>query len=390
MRRRPTLWVALALGAVAAVGLFVRAGARAGDGSGAPKESAQAKTRADAADIKHVVTAVVTRRALPERLAYAGITRGTKRALLSFTVGGRLVSRPVRVGDRVRRGQLLARLDAAAYVNQSSSARALLGELDVRIGQLERDQRRVRALSAQGAATQEEREKVEAGLRALRAKRDAARVRQREAGRALREAHLSAPFAGVVTRVFVERGETVGGGRPVIALSGAAIEVEIELPGSAAARFRADAKVSVDLPLLGRRGLEARVTSFGASGSPLPGRLFPVIVTLAPAPGVVAGLAAEVHVTLGGEPQLVAPIEAVVDPSGRDASVFRVRGGVAERVPVDVLRLGDGEVSLRVRGRSLGVGDEVIVEGQLSLLDGDRVVVRARQRMASHRSRAAR
>src|SRR6185437_1639614 len=58
--------------------------------------------------------------------AYPGEVRARQESPLSFRVGGNLVRRLVDAGERVKKGQLLAELDAADYASQAAASQAQL------------------------------------------------------------------------------------------------------------------------------------------------------------------------------------------------------------------------------------------------------------------------
>jgi membrane fusion protein, multidrug efflux system len=307
---------------------------------------------------------------------FAGVTRAKDRAALAFTVGARLAARPVEIGDPVRAGQVLARLDARELQNATDSAAAALAEIETRLAQVERDRSRVEQLAASRAATTEEVEQVTATAAALAAARDAAATRLKESRRLLHEAVLTAPFAGTVTAVHLEPGEMVTPGRPVVEVSGdGAVEVQVGVPESLLSRLQEGQKVTVELPFARGRILTGTLHSLGRATTG-PGQLFPVLLALEDSTGVAAGMTAEVLFEVGGGEKgsetVTVPLEAVINPGGRQPTVFRLEDGHAHRIEVGIEALSGERVA--VRG-ALQVGDEVVITGQGALLDGEAVEV---------------
>jgi multidrug efflux pump subunit AcrA (membrane-fusion protein) len=105
--------------------------------------------------------------------------------------------------------------------------------------------------------------------------------------------------------------------------------------------------------------------------------LFPLVVELIPegeegSVDPVSGMSAEVILDIPSAATLTVPLAAVVNPGGSSPSVFRLRGDRMEQVEVEVMTLVGERVA--VQGE-LAAGDEVVVSGHASLLDGQQVEV---------------
>ena len=144
-----------------------------------------------------------------------GTVRTRLRATVEAKVAGRIESLQVAPGQSVRRGEVLATLDARETQARLDSARAVLE-------QSVRDLDRVSKLLKEGAATPSEMESVQSRHRVARAA-----VTEMET--MLGHARVVAPFDGVITRKAVDVGDLATPGRPL---------VEIEDP--AHLRFEAD------------------------------------------------------------------------------------------------------------------------------------------------------
>ena len=355
---------------------------RSPSGETSPGETSPGETSpGDDETAKRVIVSTVEAAREVRELRFSGTTRAARRARLAFTSSGRMVARLVEIGDRVRSGQLLARLDDLEFENAVATARATLAELSARRAQTQRDRARAERLAAVKAATREEVERTAASVDALLAAEEAAQARLRETERQLlSRTCLLAPFAGTVTEVLLEPGEYARSGSPVVMLSGdGEVELEVEVPESIISRISVGDAVRLLLPVLGDQPLEGRVDSVGRSAIG-PGRLFPVVATVASTDRLVVGATAELVLRLENDQALTLPVEAVVNPGGRRPSVFRVAensSGVTavEKVQVEVgTLLGDRVI---VYG-DLAAGDRVVTGGQRGLLDGETVSVAAR------------
>lgn len=367
---------------------------------------ARVRPVAESARPRPVAVAPVVDEAARRTLHFSGIVRAERRAQLSYTIAGRLESRAVEVGDRVREGQVLARLDFQQFRNAEQAAAARLRDARARLAQLERDDARVSRLLETRAVVAEEVEKVRAGQESAAAAVDGAIAQLAETRRMVAETRLIAPFAGTVSAVLMQPGEYARPGAPVVIVSGEErLEVEIEVPESERAWLHEGATVSVTLPLADTRerriddvevdpdrashaghvrdAVQGSIRSIGRATRGA-GRLFPVIIALDdPGDRVAPGLTADIAITTPPRSATLVPLAAIVDPGGKDPFVYRVTSALvgagagepwAERVPLEIVELIGESVS--VRGAALAAGDRVVIDGHAGLIAGETVEVR--------------
>jgi RND family efflux transporter MFP subunit len=306
-------------------------------------------------------------------LRLPGTTRAVQRASLSFVVSGRVAERPVDLGARVEQGAVLARLDPDPFQNRAQAAEATLAEVRARLEQTEREHQRLTRLHAGGVASRRDLENGAATQEGLRASWALARSRLREARRQLAEAELAAPFSGTVTSVHLEPGEYAQAGASVITLSGdGGLELEVEVPEAVASKLVEGEGAQVSFPMNGKAPVPARLTSV-SRGTEGPGRLFPVVAELETMSGLLPGMAGELVLRARGGHRLAVPLASIIDPSGKNPCVFRIRDGRAQRVPVEVGALIGDRITVTA---GLETGDPIVVAGHGVLLDGDPVEIR--------------
>jgi RND family efflux transporter MFP subunit len=304
---------------------------------------------------------------------FSGALRARRSATLGFLLSGRLVGRKVELGAKVKRGQVLATLDARELNNALRGSTAALDEVTTRKRQMDRDALRTDGLWRAGVATEQEHERVQAQKSVLGATQRATEVRLRESRRLLSETVLRAPFDGTVVAVHGERGELVGPTMPVVEISGDdRLELEVAVPEQTLAKLQPNTSVVVDLPIMGARGMSGVVSRIGSAAAGA-GRLFPVVIDLVdPDPDARPGMTAEVALPVSAKAALSVPVAAVRDPSGTAPKVMRLEGDAVHEVPVRVFELLTDRVL--VQGE-LRAGDRVVVAGHAFLLDGDHVAV---------------
>ncbi|ACA17190.1 efflux transporter, RND family, MFP subunit [Methylobacterium sp. 4-46] len=195
--------LAAALGWLALAGCDEQKAPAAGEGSGARPVLVQRATFEDR---------------VPSR-TFVGTIRPRIESDLGFRVQGKIETRLVNVGDVVRAGQPLARLDEVDLRLQTEQAQAELAAATASLAQAEADLRRTATLAVQGwsAAASLDRQKAaaeEARGRLLRAERALMLARN-----AVSYAVLAADADGVVTAALVEPGQVVAPGQAAIRLA---------------------------------------------------------------------------------------------------------------------------------------------------------------------------
>jgi len=138
---------------------------------------------------------------------------------LGFRVLGRLIARPVNVGDLVAEGQTVAAIDPTALALAVRSARADLSKAEAVLENAIGTEERKRILIKTGATTKQtldDAEQVRAGAQASSAR---ARANLTKATEQLGYAEVKADFAGVVTAVSAEVGQVVSPGQSVVTVA---------------------------------------------------------------------------------------------------------------------------------------------------------------------------
>lgn len=287
-----------------------------------------------------------------------GTTRAASRARLAFQVSGTLASRSVKIGSKVEKRDLIARLNQPELGPAATAAKADVRQLSTQLAQAQRDLSRVQKLVAKDAATRQELENARAQRDTLSAKLASGRAQSTRAQNSAGELRLTAPIAGTIEQVFFEPGEFVAAGQPVVALSGAgALEVKIGVPENLLDDVAVGDKAMLTLPFFSDRKIEGTVSQL-ARATQGPGQLFAAVITLEPNAHLHAGMSVDWRIEAKPSPSLMVPATAVASPGGTNAPrVYRVRDGIATAVPVV-----PGEI----------VGENVLVTGDLAV--GDSVV----------------
>ncbi len=169
--------------------------------------------------LRAVKTMVIASASAGGTYEYAGEIRARVESRLGFRVGGKMTERPVNVGDAVKVGQLLARLDPRDLRLGEDVARAAVASAAVNLQQADADFKRYRDLKDQGFISGAEFERRETTLKVAKAQLEQARAQSGVQGNQAGYAALTADAGGVVTGVDVEPGMVVAAGASVVRLA---------------------------------------------------------------------------------------------------------------------------------------------------------------------------
>ena len=169
--------------------------------------------------VRAVRTLIVGETSGGNSIDYAAEVRTRTETRLSFRVAGKMVSRAVEVGDAVKPGQVLARLDPQDQQLGQQSARSAVQAARVNANQASADFKRFRELKEQGFISAAELERRESTLKAAQAQLDQAQAQAGVQSNQARYTTLVADVAGVVTAVDAEPGAVLASGAPVLRLA---------------------------------------------------------------------------------------------------------------------------------------------------------------------------
>ena len=292
---------------------------------------------------------------------FVGVVRARYETDLGFRVSGKIVERGVNVGDRVRVGDVIARLDPQDLRLQVESAEAELSAATSSLAQAASDLERYAGLKTKGYApvADFERKKAandEAEGRVLRARRALDISRNQ-----LAYADLKADVDGVITATRAEPGQVVAVGQAVAQLAHRGEkEAVVALPETWLGEVR-QAKAKVRLWSGGDRVHEARLRELSPQADAAT-RTYAARFTILDADEAVAyGMTATVTLSRPGEENVAKlPLSSVLN-RGTGPSVYVVDDGGALALRKVTIASFNGDVALVTSGVS--DGDRIVTLG---------------------------
>lgn len=305
------------------------------------------------------------------RREFVGVVRARYETDLGFRVAGKITTRIVNAGDRVRTGDVVARLDPKDLSLQVGSAQAELGAATSSLAQASADAVRYASLKARGFAAVADYERKQAA-------KDEAEGRLERAQRALDLARnqlaysaLKADADGVITATLAEPGQVVAVGQAVVRLAQHGdLEAAVSLPESWLAEART-ADATVRLWSDPDRRFAARLRELSPQADPTT-RTYAARFTIEnPDDTVVLGMTATVTLQQPSAARVARlPLAAVIN-RGTGPSVYVVDdAGALEHRPVTVASF-TADAALVTSG--VKEGDRVVTLGVQKLDAGQNV-----------------
>jgi membrane fusion protein, multidrug efflux system len=339
-------------------------------GCGREAESAR---KAAAPPAVLISTATVQPRTLEVYEEVVGSLENVFDPKIGAEVAGRVTRVLGRTGMKVKKGELLAEIDAQDFEIQSRGDRAEIARLASLLAQQERVLERQEKLVGQGFITQNAAEDARAQRDALREQLAAARVRAEATGRSLGKTRVLAPIDGEIEVQIVAPGDYVKVGDPLFNLVGTQLlRAHLLFPEAAAERIRPGLKVVLSSPATPGRTLEARIEDIKPTVGTSNRALDAIVRFSANGQGFRGGGSVNARVVLSVKPDsIMVPEQSVVlRPAGK--VVYIVRQGRAEQRVVETGLRQDGMVEVL---KGLAAGDVVAVDGAGFLTDGAAVAL---------------
>ena len=332
----------------------------------------QRAAEAPAPEIRPVRSLTVASRAPDSTVALTGNVQAQNEINLSFRIDGRLVERTVDVGDTVRPGQLVARLDPQNEESGLQAARAQLSAARAQQGEARTNFNRMRELVVEDAVSRAQFDQAEALLKTADAQVEAAQQQVNLAGNRLGYTRLVSDVAGVVTARGPEPGEVVGAGRMVVQVAreggrDAVFDVPAQIKDGASGGREIVVALSDD-PKVTAKG---RVREVSPRADPVTGTFAVRVRLIDPPPAMRLGSTVTGRVRLDGPPAIELPPTALVRADGKTAVwVFDKGSGTVSLRTIEVRSADAAAVQV---ASGLKPGEVVVTAGVQALRPGQKV-----------------
>ncbi len=322
-----------------------------------------------------VSAAVVESVDLKEEIRASGDLNARLHTTIAAEIEGRITEISVDEGGHVSAGAVVIEIDPERRRLELAAGRAQLAQAQANFENARRQTERIRKLRSQNVASDQQLEAVETELSLARSRVEAQRAALGVTERALADASVTAPFAGMIARRSVQLGEFVQPGKPLVELVALdPLEVVFSLTELDTERVRAGQRIDVSVGAFPDRVFHGVVTFISPTVDPAT-RTLRIKAEIDNDEGHLRpGLFA--RVSLGVSPRsgvVMVPEEALIQRS-QGAMLFKIDAeNRVKRVTVATGVHDSGRVEVRGDVRP---GERVVRRGHGGLADGALVAVR--------------
>jgi RND family efflux transporter MFP subunit len=350
----------------------------------------QRNVEAPAPEIRPVRAITIDKRAAGSSVALTGTVQAQTEINQSFRIDGRLVERTVDIGDNVKPGQLIARLDPQNEESALQSARAQLAGANAQLVEARSNYARMAELVVEDAVSRAQYEQAKALLQSAEAQLQSLQGQVALAQNRLSYTRLLSDVAGVVTARGPEPGEVVGAGRMVVQVAregarDAVFDVPAQIkdaapldpkivvsPGKAGpAAGGSSRELNVSLAMDPAVSAIGRVREVSPRADPVTGTFAVRVRLIDPPPAMRLGSTVTGRMKLDSAPGIQVPATALVRANGKTAVwvVDKASGTVSLRN----IELGNADADMVRVTAGLQPGDVVVTAGVQALRPGQKV-----------------
>ena len=312
----------------------------------------------------------------------SGTTKPVDQTALSFAVGGTVEKVEVKLGEEVKKGEILAELDRQPFVLAVKDAEAGLAKAQAIVVERRANYERYVALYESNNASKAELDEARASFDSAKSQVNAAQAQLGLARRDLRKTQLRSPFNGTISVKEIEPYMEVPVGRAVFGLDGeeSGYEVSAAVPDSLLINLSVGDEAEVIFPTLNNRRVRGVITELGSRSRAA--STYPVTVQLQKQyDDFRSGMSVEVAFEFipeseTGEPietGLAVPLAAILVGAEKTQFVFIYdeQSSTVKKTQIKPLNLRENDVL--VEPGALKAGDIIATAGVQFLTDGQKV-----------------
>ena len=327
-------------------------------------------------EVRALKTITVSELATGQIRKFSGIVMATDSSNLSFEVSGKVETVNVDIGDRVRKGQILAVLDKEPYRLDVDAAQAELVTAKAKVVNTKEEYERQERVYQQGAGAKSKLDRAKYNYNAAQSQVEYQIAKLNLAKRNLRKTMLTSPYDGHIAWRSVDPHEEIMVGQKVFVIDAkGTLEVNLAVPETTIHRLHIGTSATVGFPTLPGYTVKGRISFIGSAA--VKANAFPVKVELIePHASINPGMTAEVSLLLKDDSQTtgyLVPIQAILPAKEAGQGYVFVYDSNTSTVRKAPIRTLGTERNMTIVSDGLSAGDIIAIAGVSFLDDGMKV-----------------
>ena len=323
-------------------------------------------------EVRPVRTTTIGQGASAGMVALTGTVQPQNEVNLSFRIDGRMIERTVDIGDSVRPGQLIARLDPQNEESGVQSVRAQIAGANARLLEARNNFDRMRDLVVDAAVSRTQYDQAEAMLRSAESQVEALQAQLSLAQNRLGYTRLVSEITGVVTARGPEAGEMVSPGRMIIQVArDGGRDAVFDVPARIKDNAPKNADITVTLSSDPKVTAAGKVREVSPRADPVTGTFAVRVRLVDPPPAMRLGSTVTGRMKLDATAGITIPAAALMRADGRTAVwVVDAKTGT---VSLRNIELGNADANNVQVASGLKAGEVVVTAGVQALRPGQKV-----------------
>lgn len=248
-------------------------------------------------------------------ISASGKIEAVQNADISTRMMGYVNNIPVKVGDKVSKGQLLISINSADISAQKGQVDASIIEATAAFNNAEKDFNRYTVLFADNSASQKEMDDMTANYQMSKARLEAAKQMKNQVNAQLSYSNITAPFSGVITGKYINTGDMANPGMPLLSIENPGkFQVVSMVPESEITQIKKGTTVNVQVKSIDKI-ITGKVTEVSSSAKNTGGQYLVKIGLDTSKENLFSGMFTSVHFpienTTGTSPLLI-PTSALI------------------------------------------------------------------------------
>ncbi len=328
--------------------------------------------------IRAIKTVTVAERASGQIRKFSGVVEAADSSSISFEVAGNVQEVRVDVGDKITKGQVLAKLDKRTYKLNVQAAEAEVGRAKVQLADKRKDLDRFQRINKQdpGAVSQASIDQSQAAVDSAIQYVDLTKSQLKLAQRDVEKTVLRAPFDGVIANRYIDPFAEVARGQKCFDMyENTGMEVAVSIPEDAIEDVYMEQEGEIRFAVISARIYHGRVTEISKVAGTA--NAFPIKVTVEDADQHIRpGMTAKVRLLLSGDDKdtgYLVPISAIGQSGGSAKGYVFVYDKASSTVKKTPIEGSSVQEDFAIISGGVNDGDIIAVAGVSFLEDGQKV-----------------